>query len=79
MKKSENREIEQLRDQVAVLEGRIDALSIVLHVNIIMTEDVLKRHKSSIADLIGSYAAKHPNPHAVKILHEWVGVLTRSQ
>lgn len=77
MTNSENPEIEQLRNQLAALQGQVEALSIVLHVSIIMTEDVLKRHKDSIADLIGSYAAKHPNPHAVKVLHEWGGVLKR--
>ncbi|RWR50630.1 hypothetical protein EOW65_06670 [Sinirhodobacter ferrireducens] len=70
-------EISELLDRIAKLEGRCDALSIVLHSSIIMSEDALKRHIDGIVMLISGLAESHQNPHAATVLREWVAILQR--
>lgn len=71
-------ELEQLRERVAVLEGRADALSMVLHSSIIMTDDALRMHRKNILALISGFADHHPNAHARAVLFEWIHNLSQT-
>ncbi|OJY36336.1 MAG: hypothetical protein BGP11_08280 [Rhodobacterales bacterium 65-51] len=71
-------EVAQLHARIANLEGRLDALSNVLHACIIITDDTLKRHREDIIALTVSVADTHTNPHTADALREWIGVLSKS-
>lgn len=69
MKNSENRHLEQ---RVAEMEGRVEALSIVLHATIFVADDTLRGHKDVIIAMLDDLAVSHPNPVGQEVLREWV-------
>lgn len=75
---SNSEELAALNAHIAELDGRINAMSMVLHASIIMTDDTLKRHREGIISLISDMAETTANPHTVKTLQEWIGLLRKA-
>lgn len=71
-------ERKSLEERISKLEGQLSALSLVLHLDIIMSDDVLRRHRSGILQMLDGLAASRASNTYGATLREWIGVL-RSQ
>lgn len=78
MPNSEKTEIEQLRDHVTELEARLDALSAILHMTVILADvDITCLRQDLATNLIG--LAKSPDHRrSSPYISEFAHVLTRN-
>lgn len=70
MKRPENPEIEQLREQTARLEGRLDALSAILHASMVTTNSIHDGYLKSVNGLLVELASAG-DVDGPAILHEF--------
>lgn len=78
MQNQEHDEVTRLREQVAALEGRVDAMSLVLHGSIIMADDAIRRHIEGIIAMLEPMIGTLRNPAQTRFLREWLSTLQRS-
>ena len=77
MPKTDTDEVAKLRDQVAALEGRVDALGLALQASIISADDALRHHREGIIRMLDGLRLEHCPPGARAALSGFINSLDR--